>query len=100
MARSAEIVRSTKNGMPMFRALGIFLLSPLFVAAILLRLAFFLSFALLFLLPMAITRPRLLLRAPRMLQYLLMPKRSGWGGCDYGRWAAQRLERLTEPVRT
>ncbi len=82
----------------MFRFIGFLLLSPLFAAALLLRLALFVPFALLFLLPMVIMRPRLILRAPRMFRYMLMAKRSGWAGCGPGRWD-RRLETVTEPVR-
>ena len=87
----------------MLRGLVFLLLSPLFVAAILLRVALFVPLALLFVLPMLIMRPRLILKAPRMFRYMLLAKRSGWHGCGpggrWGRWEGRRLETVTEPVR-
>ncbi|MDA0232769.1 MAG: hypothetical protein O3C69_04705 [Chloroflexi bacterium] len=52
----------------MFKMIGQVLLAPLFVVAFALRLALFLPFAALFLLPVLIMRPRLILRAPRMFK--------------------------------
>lgn len=82
----------------MLKMIGFLILSPLFVLGFTLRLAFFLPFALLFLLPMAIMRPRLLLRAPRMFRYMLFSRRSGWEGCGYGGGVGRQLIRVTEPV--
>ncbi len=82
----------------MFKFFGYLLLSPLFALGVALRLAFFLPFAVLFLLPAVIMRPRLLLQAPRMFRYMLFARRSGWVGCGYGRWG-NRLERVAEPIR-
>ena len=83
----------------MIRFIGLPLLAPLFVVGVLVRLAFFIPFAVLFLLPVVIMRPRLLLRAPRMFRYMLMAKRGGWAGCGNGRWNGAHLERVSEPVR-
>ncbi len=83
----------------MFRFVGFLILLPLFAVGVALRLAFFLPFAVLFLLPMVLMRPRLLLRAPSMFRYMLMAKRSGWSECGRGRWGGGRLERVSEPVR-
>lgn len=87
----------------MLRLIGFLLFAPILAAFMLLRLALFLPFALLFLLPVLIMRPRLILQAPRMFRYMLMAKRSGWRGCGprgrWGRWEDRRLETVTEPVR-
>lgn len=82
----------------MLKLIGFLILSPLFVVGFALRLAFFLPFAILFLLPMVIMRPRLLLRAPRMFRYMLFARRSGWAGCGYG-GGGRQLVTVTEPVR-
>lgn len=86
----------------MLKLIGYLILSPLFLLGIALRLAFFLPFAALFLLPVVLMRPRLLLRAPRMFRYMLFAKRSGWAGCTEGRGfggGRRQLVTVTEPVR-
>ncbi len=89
----------------MLRMISLVLLSPLFVAGMLLRLAFFLPFALMFLLPMVVMRPRMLTRAPMLFRHVLLGKRGHWHGKGYGRWHGNwrshesRLERVSDPVQ-
>lgn len=84
----------------MLKLVGLVLLTPLFLVAFALRLALFIPFAAVFLLPMLIMRPRLILRAPRMFRYMLMARRGAWAGCGPGgKWRDGRLERVSEPVR-
>lgn len=86
----------------MLKAIAFLLVAPIFAVLILVRLALFLPFALLFLLPVLIMHPRLILRAPRMFRYMLMAKRSGYGCGPRGRWGRldeNHLETVTEPVR-
>lgn len=84
----------------MLRTVGLLLLTPLFVVAFALRLAVFMPFAVLFLVPVLIMRPRLVLRAPRMFRYMLMAKRGGWRDRGPGhRWQQSDLERAAEPIK-
>ncbi|MDA1296864.1 MAG: hypothetical protein O3B04_02535 [Chloroflexi bacterium] len=83
----------------MFKMIGQVLLAPLFVVAFALRLALFLPFAALFLLPVLIMRPRLILRAPRMFKYMLMAKRDVGTGCGPGGRQRIDLEMVEEPLR-
>ena len=84
----------------MFRMIGLLLLAPFIIAAIVLRIAVFVPIALLFLVPVLIMRPRLILRAPRMFRYMLMAKRGGWRDRGPGhRWQQSDLERAAEPIK-
>ena len=84
----------------MLRTVGLLLLTPLFVVAFALRLAVFMPFAVLFLVPVLIMRPRLVLRAPRMFRYMLMAKRGERAGCGPNRrWPGSHLDRAVEPIK-
>lgn len=84
----------------MFKMISQLLLAPLFIAAAVLRVVVFLPFALLFLVPVLIMRPRFILRAPRMFRYMLLAKRGGWSNYGPGhRWQQSHLEIATEPVK-
>ncbi len=81
----------------MFKLFGLLLLSPLFVVGFAVRLAFFLPFAVLFLLPMVIMRPKMLVHAPRMFKYMLLAKRSGWAGYGH-RGGGRQVVTVIEPI--
>ena len=85
----------------MLRYFGLLLLSPLFAVGIALRLAFFLPFAVLFLLPMAIMRPRLLLKTPMLFRHLIVGPRGmhrGHWGRGHHRNGWVYAERSSEPA--
>jgi hypothetical protein len=84
----------------MIKMIGLLLVTPSLAVAFILRLTVFVPFAMLFLVPVLTMRPRLLLRAPRMLRYMLMAKRGGMSGCGPSReWHERNLERSGEPVK-
>lgn len=85
----------------MFKMIGLLLLAPLFIVAFVLRLAVFVPLAVLFLFPVILMRPRLILRAPRMFRHLLLAKRRGGAACGPGgRLRQSNLEMVGEPLKS